>query len=74
MLKIFKKRTKLDQILNKKFTNVSELHEKLSQMGIKYETHRAYTLKQTFYLLRIDEYNYACKLRCDTDNRVYLVR
>ena len=73
MLKIFQKQSKFEQILNKKCKNVTKLHEKLSQMGIKYEiTHTR--MKETFYLLRIDNTNHACMLLEDNKNRVYLTR
>ena len=73
MLKIFQKRSKFEQILNKKCENVTKLHEKLSKMGIKYEITRT-RMKETFYLLRIDNINYACKLLEDNKRRVYLTR
>ena len=73
MLKIFQKRLKIDKILNKKCENVTKLHEKLSQMGIKYEIYHT-TCDITFYLLRIDNTNYACKLLIDNKKRVYLTR
>ena len=73
MLKIFQKRLKIDKILNKKCENVTKLHEKLSQMGVKYEITRT-RMKETFYLLRIDNTNYACKLLEDNKRRVYLTR
>ena len=73
MLKIFQKRSKFEQILHKKCKNVTKLHEKLLQMGVKYEiTHT--TFGAIFYLLRIDNINYACKLLKDNKNRVYLIR
>ena len=73
MLKIFQKRLKIDKILNKKCENVTKLHEKLSQMGIKYEITRT-TFGTIFYLLRINNTNYACKLFKDNKNRVYLTK
>ena len=73
MLKIFQKRLKIDKILGKKCENVTKLHEKLSQMGIKYEIYHT-SMKETFYLLTIDNINYACKLCKDDKNRVYLTR
>ena len=73
MLKIFQKRLKIDKILGKKCENVTKLHEKLSQMGIKYEIYHT-SMKETFYLLRIDNTNYACKLLKDNKNCVYLTR
>lgn len=73
MLKLFKKRLKIDKILGKKCENVTKLHEKLSQMGVKYEITRT-TFGITFYLLRIDNTNHACKLLKDNKNRVYLAK
>lgn len=73
MLKIFQKRLKIDKILNKKCENVTKLHEKLSQMGIKYEIYHT-TLGAIFYLMRIDNINYACRLLQDNKKRVYLTK
>ena len=73
MLKMFQKRLKIDKILNKKCENVTKLHEKLSNMGVKYEIYRT-TFGTIFYLLRIDNTNYACKLLKDNKNKVYLIR
>ena len=73
MLKIFQKRLKIDKILNKKCENVTKLHEKLSNMGVKYEIYRT-TFGTIFYLLRVDNINYACKLLEDNKKRVYLTR
>lgn len=66
MLKIFQKKSKFEQILNKKYKNVSELHEKLSQMGITWDITHTYTLGD-WYLLRIDGQNKACRLRIDRE-------
>ena len=66
MLKIFQKKSKFEQILNKKFTNVSELHEKLSQMGITWDITTTYTLGN-WYLLHIDGHNRACRLYVERD-------
>ena len=73
MLKLFQKRLKINKILSKKCENVTELHKFFSQMGIKYEIYHT-SLKKTFYLLTIDNINYACKLCKDDKNRVYLTR
>lgn len=73
MLKLFQKRLKINKILNKKCENVTKLHEKLSKMGVKYEIYHT-SMKETFYLLRIDNRNYACKLLEDDKRRVYLTR
>ena len=73
MLKIFQKRLKINKILNKKCENVVKLHEKLSQMGIKYEIYRT-SSHQTWYLLRVDNTNHACKLLEDNKRRVYLTK
>ena len=73
MLKKNKKRSNLSKILNKKCENVSILHEKLSQMGIKYEKYHT-SLNGTYYLLRENNINYACKLCIDDKKCVYLSR
>ena len=73
MLKLFKKRLKIDKILGKKCENVTKLHEKLSQMGIKYEI-IVTSSREWWYLLKIDNTNYACKLCVDNKNRVYLTK
>ena len=73
MLKTNKKRSILNKILNKKFTNVSELHKKLFEYGIKYENITT-SMKKTFYLLRIDNKNCVYELRVDDNKCVYLTR
>ena len=66
MLKKNKKRSNLSKILNKKCENVSILHE-------KYEI--TVTISHgTYYLLRENNTNYACKLWYDDKNCVYLSR
>lgn len=73
MLKKNKKRSNLSKILNKKFTNVQELHEKLKELNIFYEFYNT-KMKETYYLLRENNINYACKL-CKIDrNCVFLTR
>lgn len=73
MLKKNKKRSNLSKILGKKCENVSILHEKLLKYGIKYEITVTYT-QGTYYLLRENDINYACKLFIDDKKRVYLSR
>lgn len=73
MLKKNKKRSNLSKILNKKCENVSILHEKLLKYGIKYEITTT-SMKETYYLLRENNINYACKLWYDNKNCVYLSR
>lgn len=73
MLKKSKKRSNLSKILDKKCENVSILHEKLLKYNIKYEITVTYT-HGTFYLLRENNTNYACKLWYDDKKRVYLSR
>lgn len=73
MLKKNKKRSNLSKILNKKCENVSILHEKLLKYHIKYEITVTYK-HGTYYLLRENNTNYACKLLYDDKKRVYLSR
>lgn len=73
MLKKNKKRSNLSKILNKKFKNLSLLHEKLSQNGIKYEI-TVTKEREWWYLLRENNTNYACKLCTDNKKRVYLTQ
>ena len=73
MLKKNKKQDKLSQILNKKFTNQQELHEKLKEMNIYFENFVT-RMKETYYLVRIDNINYACILQVDNKNRIFLTR
>ena len=63
----------MSKILNKKCENVTELHEKLSKYDIKYEITVTYS-QGTYYLLRENDRNYACKLLITNKNRVYLTR
>lgn len=73
MLKKNKKRSNLSKILDKKCENVSILHEKLLKYNIKYEI--TVTISHgTYYLLRENNKNYACKLFVDNKRRVYLSR
>lgn len=72
MLKIFKKRTKLDQIISKTYGNRQELHEKLKKMGIYYE-YRQVRSGDLWYLIRIDNTNHACKCVVDKDERCRLI-
>ena len=73
MLKKNKKRSNLSKILGKKCENLSILHEKLLKYDIKYEI--TVTISQgTYYLLRENDINYACKLFIDDKKRVYLSR
>ena len=73
MLKKNKKRSNLSKILNKKCENVTELHEKLLKYNIKYEITVTYS-QGTYYLLRENDTNYACKLLITNKNCVYLTR
>ena len=73
MLKTNKKRSNLSKILNKKCENVTELHEKLLKYNIKYEITVTYS-QGTYYLLRENDRNYACKLLITNKNCVYLTR
>ena len=73
MLKKNKKRSNLSKILGKKCGNVSILHEKLLKYGIKYEI-TVTNSYGTYYLLRENNTNYACKLWYDNKNCVYLSR
>lgn len=73
MLKTNKKRSNLSKILNKKFTNEQELHEKLLKYNITFE--KTVTKSQiVYYLLRENNTNYATKLNKDDKKRVYLTR
>ena len=73
MLKTVKKQSNLRKILNKKFTNEQELHEKLSHYNIIFE--KTVTKSQLiFYLLRENNTNYATKLQKDEYGRIYLTR
>lgn len=71
MLKKNKKRSNLSKILNKKCENVSILHEKLLKYDIKYEI-TVTNSHGTYYLLRENNTNYACRLYEDNKRRVYL--
>lgn len=73
MLKTNKKRSNLSKILNKKFTNEQELHEKLLKYNITFEK-TVTRLQIVYYLLRENNTNYATKLYKDNKNRVYLTR
>ena len=73
MLKTAKKRSNLSKILNKKFTNEQELHEKLSKYGITFQK-TVTKLQIVYYLLRENNTNYATKLNIDDKKRVYLTR
>ena len=73
MLKMFQKRLKIDKILNKKFKSLHFLHEKLQELNISYEKYET-ILQEHWYLLRIDDINYGCKLLKDNKNRYYLTR
>lgn len=73
MLKKNKKRSNLSKILDKKCENVSILHEKLLKYNIKYEI-TVTNSHGTYYLLRENNTNYACKLWYDDKRCVYLSR
>lgn len=73
MLKTNKKRSNLSKILNKKFTNEQELHEKLLKYNITFEK-TVTSLQVVYYLLRENNTNYATKLNIDDKKRVYLTR
>jgi hypothetical protein len=73
MLKKNKKRSNLSKILGKKCENVTELHEKLLKYNIKYEITTT-SMKETYYLLRENNTNYACKLCIDDNRCVFLTQ
>jgi hypothetical protein len=72
MLKFFKKRTKLDQIISKTYGNRQELHENLKKMGVYYE-YRQVRNGDLWYLIRIDNTNHAYKCIVDEDERCWLI-
>ena len=73
MLKTVKKRSNLSKILNKKFQNEQELHEKLLKYNIIFEK-TVTKSKIVWYLLRENNRTYATKLLEDENRCVYLTR
>lgn len=73
MFKTNKKVITIDKISRKKFAKVEDLHNFLKENNIYYEKNTT-TMKITFYLLKINNINYARKLCIDNKNRYYLSR
>jgi hypothetical protein len=73
MLKTNKKMVTIDKIMRKKFKDLQVLHEFLKENNIYFE-YTVTTMKITFYLLRINNTNYARKLCIDNKNRYYFAQ
>lgn len=73
MLIFHKKRSQIDKILNKKFKDTHELHNKLKESNIYFEVYCT-SVKIVFYYLKENNKGKACKLCIDNKRRVFLTQ